>query len=194
MKRSIEHRMSKEQGSVSAYAPLKEPPDWHSLPLDHEPCLVQPLLDKGKDSAARVCMFLLQLLIMLVKAWPGPSKQRKASLGMGLYTGPRMAILWHHEHYCSEPHKKALKGLDHILFMRAMRDAEPAMKIAQVKEAVAEGTELQVEPTSLDHEAFFETVLLKLVNGGALTWPPKFPDDPYAEYNGEVWKVSLSRM
>jgi len=105
-----------------------------------------------------------------------------------------MAILWHHEHYCSEPHKKALKGLDHILFMRAMRDAEPAMNIAQVKEAVAEGTELQVEPTSLDHEAFFETVLLKLVNGGALTWPPKFPDDPYAEYNGEVWKVSLSRM
>ena len=68
MKRSIEHRMSKEQGSVSAYAPLKEPPDWHSLPLDHEPCLVQPLLDKGRDSAARVCMCVLQLLIMLVKA------------------------------------------------------------------------------------------------------------------------------
>lgn len=77
----------------------------------------------SKVEAARLCMFLLQFLILSIRTW-SPSLSLKKTIGAGRETCTRMAILWHHVHRLDSEHEQRLKSLGQDLYLRALQEGD----------------------------------------------------------------------
>ena len=182
--RAIQRKRELEQQGISNLS-VNPFSDAHEV-LTRDTSLLEPLRTTSRRMCARLLMFCLQVLIKLVTYWK-PKPQLKGSLGMGVWTAPRVALIWHHHTLMSDDHVERMNKVGLNLFCRALEDGEQVA-------APAQATLENEWKTAIVHQVkdelpnIFKKVLVPLVNAGALHRILPETADPAKDYVGDCWR------
>ena len=191
LQRAKEHRQLMEDQADSLDR-LMVVPAWHedAVFLHPRQSIFATIRSGNKVEAARLCMFLLQLLILLIRTWV-PSIGLKQHLGTGRETCTRMAILWHHVHRLDAEHVKRLRSIGQDLFLRAVSegDADPSA-FQKVQDSGSSSSQMfpSKEWSSPDRlQVHFADVLVPQMLGGYYPGWREGMNFQF-EYSGRVWQ------